>query len=352
MLCRPSACTRRNASGELRSQDAAVRHALHDVDARRRAAAHPPRQVVAPDRTGLHAQKRLRRGGGAPHHQASPLHAAAVRRDLARVIARAGGRLVGPVVLLVDDDQAERAHRREHRAARPDGDAGTAVLQPPPLPEPLRRRQTGVNHGDQVSEGGGEGGDHLVGQADLGNQVDHRAAFGQGAARRLQEHRRLAGAGHPEEVGGAGRLPQNAGERGALRRRQPMRPGDRRLHGVLQQRLAPPAGDDRCQRLAEGAQVGVRHPARQRQHAAIDQRLSVDDPRQRADVHPGRRPVPRGHDESGQGAATERRGGARADRRAAAVLGQPVSESPVDREVEGQIHEPGHVQAPFYAWSR
>jgi hypothetical protein len=56
--------------------------------------------------------------------------------DLARVVARVALLLVGRVVLLVDDDQAEPVDRREHGRARPDADPRLARAEPVPLVAP------------------------------------------------------------------------------------------------------------------------------------------------------------------------------------------------------------------------
>ena len=77
-------------------------------------------------------------------------------------------------MLLVDDDQAEVARRREHRRARAHADARLARAQPPPLVVALAVREPRVQHRDGVAEAGVEAGDGLRGQRDLGHEHDRR----------------------------------------------------------------------------------------------------------------------------------------------------------------------------------
>ena len=84
--------------------------------------------------------------------------------------------LVGGVVLLVDDDQAEVAERREDRRAGTDTDPGGPGTQSSPLVEPLALREPGVEHGDAVAEPGRDPADRLRGEADLGDEQDRAAA--------------------------------------------------------------------------------------------------------------------------------------------------------------------------------
>ena len=81
------------------------------------------------------------------------------------------------VVLLVDDHDAERAHRREHRRARAERDADLARAQPPPRRQPLARRQPAVQHRDVLAEARAEARRQLRRQRDLGHQ-HQRAAPG------------------------------------------------------------------------------------------------------------------------------------------------------------------------------
>jgi hypothetical protein len=75
-------------------------------------------------------------------------------------------------VLLVDDDQPEPAHRREHRRARADDDAGLARRDPLALVAPLGLGQAGVEHGDPLAEARLEAAERLRGERDLGDEHD------------------------------------------------------------------------------------------------------------------------------------------------------------------------------------
>ena len=79
-------------------------------------------------------------------------------------------------MLLVDDDQAEVAERREDGGPRADADAGRAGAQPPPLVEALALGEAGMEDGHAVAEARGDAADRLRGQADLGNEQDRAAA--------------------------------------------------------------------------------------------------------------------------------------------------------------------------------
>ena len=79
------------------------------------------------------------RGVALPATSTAPACARAPLGDAPRVVARVALVLVGRVVLLVDDDQAEPLDRREDRRARPDADARLARAQPRPLVVALAR---------------------------------------------------------------------------------------------------------------------------------------------------------------------------------------------------------------------
>ena len=65
--------------------------------------------------------------------------------------------LVGAVVLLVDDDQAEAADRGKDRRPRPDHDGDVAAANPVPLIVALAIGQPAVLDRDAVAEGRVEG---------------------------------------------------------------------------------------------------------------------------------------------------------------------------------------------------
>src|SRR5438876_7562029 len=65
------------------------------------------------------------------------------------MIARSFLLLVGMLVFLVHNDEAERIDRREDRRARADDDAGTALADLVPLVMPLAGGKMAVQDGDQ-----------------------------------------------------------------------------------------------------------------------------------------------------------------------------------------------------------
>ena len=94
-----------------------------------------------------------------------------------RVVARVALVLVGAVVLLVDDDQAERSQRREHRRARADADPRLAARAAAPTRRGARPRdELRVQHRDGVAEALDEARDDLRRQRDLGHEHDHALA--------------------------------------------------------------------------------------------------------------------------------------------------------------------------------
>ena len=99
------------------------------VDARRRAAAA---------RSRVEALGPRRRAAGHEHGAGDPRP---LGGDRAGVVARVALVLVGAVVLLVDDDQAEPLERREDRRARADADAGLAARAAASTRRGARRRR-------------------------------------------------------------------------------------------------------------------------------------------------------------------------------------------------------------------
>ncbi len=69
-------------------------------------------------------------------------------RDIAGVIARRRFLLEGRFVFLVDDDQAEVARRREHRAACADDDLHAPGGDLPPVARPVGVLQMAMQHRD------------------------------------------------------------------------------------------------------------------------------------------------------------------------------------------------------------
>ena len=187
------------------------------------------RQAGAVDARGqAHARQRVDRLGArrraAGHQHCARLRGAALGHA-ARVVARIALVLVGRVVLLVDHDQAQPAHRGEHGRARADADARLPRPQPRPLVVALAGRELRVQDGDRVAEARDEARHDLRRQRDLGDEHDHAAAVREG----------LRG-GPQVDLGLA-------------------RPGD----AVQQQPLARRGGDDRAQRRGlVGGQLRLR----------------------------------------------------------------------------------------------
>ena len=134
------------------------------------------RQRLAVDARGqAHAAQRvdgLRARGRAAGEQQRAGLPRAPRGDVARVVARVALVLVGGVVLLVEDDEAEPLDRREDGRARADADARRAAAQARPLVVALAGGELGVQDRDGVAEAVGEAADDLRRQADLRHEHD------------------------------------------------------------------------------------------------------------------------------------------------------------------------------------
>ena len=74
---------------------------------------------------------------------------------IARMVARRALGLIGVLLLLVNDEQAEILHGCKDRAARADDNAREARADALPLVIALRERQTAVQDGNRVAEIGG-----------------------------------------------------------------------------------------------------------------------------------------------------------------------------------------------------
>ena len=114
-----------------------------------------------------------RRRCRAEHQGASPLLGHACR-DLARVVARARVLLVGRLVLLVDDDEANVGERRKERGAGAHHHVDSALAHEVPLVEALAGGQTRVEHGHVVAKARAEASHGLRRERDLGHE-DQRA---------------------------------------------------------------------------------------------------------------------------------------------------------------------------------
>ena len=123
------------------------------------------------------------RGVALPASTTAPCWCARCSATVAGVVAGVPLVLVGRVVLLVDDDQADVGKRCEHRRARPDAHARLARAQPQPLVVPLALTEPGMEHRDHVAEPRLEPSDGLGRERDLGDEHDRAAA---GRERRLR----------------------------------------------------------------------------------------------------------------------------------------------------------------------
>ena len=88
---------------------------------------------------------------------AQPSKCGAQHGDIAAVVARDVFLLVGVLVLLIDEDEAEVRQRREDGGARADDDAGDALADAVPFVEALALGEVRVQHGDLVLHGGEAG---------------------------------------------------------------------------------------------------------------------------------------------------------------------------------------------------
>ena len=137
-----------------------------------------------------------------------------------RVVARVALMLVGGVVLLVDDHEAEVGHRREHGRARPDADARLARGAGAATRHGARRRPVPeCSTATVVAEARLEARDDLRGQRDLRHEHDGPAAALQRRGRGAQVDLGLARAGDAlqEEALGAPRLDRRGHRRERLR---------------------------------------------------------------------------------------------------------------------------------------
>ena len=180
--------------------------------ARQRPAVDAARQAQAGQRARA---LRPRRGAAQQQQRAAAL--GALGGDVARVVAGVALVLVGGVVLLVDDDQAEVLDRREHGRARTDADPRLARAQAPPLVVALGRAQPRVQHRDGVAEALDEAPHDLRGQRDLRDEHDRAAPLLERDRGGAQVDLGLAGAGHAvqQPLRRARRVPR------ARRRREP-----------------------------------------------------------------------------------------------------------------------------------
>ena len=129
----------------------------------------------------------LHRGRSGAEHDDGAFHASAHDRHVARLIARRFLLFVGILVFLIDNDQSQRVHRREHGGARADDNPGAALANLVPFIVPFARRKMAVQHRHQRSRRAGaetrlESFDGLGRQRNLRHQDNRAFSLLQGAA--------------------------------------------------------------------------------------------------------------------------------------------------------------------------
>ncbi len=172
--------------------------------------------LVAPaPRIDLGLERRRGRG----EHDRRRVQPRAHHRHVARVIVHAVFLLVGRVVLLIDDDEAELLERQKQRRARPGDDLHFAARHRLPGARALARRDLRMPFGRPCAEALGEAVEKAVGERDLRQQDQRLLAAAQGFGDRLEIDLGLARAGDAveqmhRELGPAHRLAQHRGGRG------------------------------------------------------------------------------------------------------------------------------------------
>ncbi len=183
----------------LRRQPAAARRPLafqvhgRDVGQGRRAEpARQPQPAIAP---GLGVDPRLDRGRGGGEHDRRLLEPRAHDAHVAGVVDDAVLLLVGALVLLVDDDQAEIGEGQKQRRARPDDRPRLPARDRAPGPLPLALGQARVPFRRPRAEPRREPVEELGGQRDFRQQHERLPPLPQRLGDRLEIDLRLARAG-------------------------------------------------------------------------------------------------------------------------------------------------------------
>ena len=160
----------------------------------------------------------FQRRRGRAEHDHGAFHLAAHNGDVARVVAGRLLLLVGMLVLLVHDDQAERFDGGEDGRARADGDARAALANLVPLVVPLAGGQMAVQHRHQRLQRAGaeprlEALDGLRRERDFRHEDNRALALLQGVGDGLQIDLGLAAAGDAVEEEGRGARGEGRGAR-------------------------------------------------------------------------------------------------------------------------------------------
>ena len=144
--------------------------------------------------------KTFQRRRGRAEHDGGAFHLAAHDGHVARVIARRFLLLVGVLVFLVHDDEAERFDRRKNRRARADDDARAALANLVPFIVAFAGGKMRMQHRDERLQFSGteprlESFDGLRRQRNFRHEHDGAFALFQRVREGLQINFRFAGAG-------------------------------------------------------------------------------------------------------------------------------------------------------------
>ena len=120
--------------------------------------------------------------------------------------------MIGPLLLLIHDDEAQIFQRCKHRRPGTQHDMGLAPAQPLELIIAFRHPQAAVQQRHLAAEIRGEPRHHLGRQGDLRHQDHHRSAYFQQLLRQPDIHHRLAAAGYAAQQRDAGRLRPHLGQ--------------------------------------------------------------------------------------------------------------------------------------------
>ena len=121
-------------------------------------------------------------GGGGAEEGLAAVHGGKDDGDVAGVVARRGvGLLIGRVVFLVDDDEAEaREGEEEGRAGADDYEGFGGLEDAAPEVDAFVVGEAGVIDEEPGTEDTTQAVGELGGEGDFGDQVEHMVAFGEG----------------------------------------------------------------------------------------------------------------------------------------------------------------------------
>ena len=169
------------------------------LDRRHALAAEPLRQCNAPVAAAPRIDFGLERRRRRRQHHRNFRDVAAHHRHVAGMIVHAVFLLVGRIVLLIDDDQAEIGIGQKQRRARADHDGDLAVGDSPPGARAFARRQLRMPFRRPHAEARGEAVEELRGERDLRHQDQALPAAADRVRHRLEINFGLAGAGDAVE---------------------------------------------------------------------------------------------------------------------------------------------------------